>query len=520
MGVLGGVMAANAPAAWDDYWYTDRGAVSASGMHVTPEAALTLSHIYAGTAYIAEDIAKIPLNVFEILEDGGKQPVSASRARGSEIERAQALHHRLHSRPNRYQDALEWREMMTAFAVLRGRGVSEIRRGARPGYDDEYVPLHPDLVHEETLRSGTRRYRYRDPLQQGEERILLDDEVFVLRGRLGKGVLDYAKESIALSLMQERNTSNLFSRGARHQGVITHPKILPDKARENLRKALDEYQVNGPRSGRPLLLEDGMTWMNGSISPKDAEQLDSRRWSVTEGCRWFRIPPHKLFELERSTNNNIETQKVEYVIDSLLGWGERWEQAILRDLIANALRFFAEHNLDGLLRGDFETRMKGYALAIQWGIMTRNEVRSKENLNPISGGDALERPLNMEQIGGGARAQLDDGQSTILRGRLRLHASDAAARVVRRELGAMSKLAERSAGDEAAWRAGVEAFYAEHGEHVAAALHIPEHEAARYARRQRDQLLAEGVVATDDWLVDRVGELAGMVTDGMQEIAA
>ncbi len=488
-------------AAWDDYWYESRSLSPTSASSVTPESALTYSTVYACTVVVSEDIAKVPLNMYEDLGTNGHRPAATH-----------PLQAKLHDQPNRFQSALEWREMVTAFALLRGMCVSEIRRGAQP-WDDEYVPLHPDLVTERTARNGRHVYEFRDPLRGFEVRTLTEDEVFVLRGRFGRGVLDFAANSIGLALDQERHAGNLFARGASFQGAILRDRTWTDEERGNFRKALDEYTVAGQYSGRPLLLEDGMTWQSISLTAQQAELVDSRRFSNITACQWFRVPPHKVFELERSTNNNIERQAIDYVVDSLLAWAERWEQAIWRDLIIAKGRYFAEHNLDGLLRGDLAARSAAYALAIQWGWMTRNEVRAKENLNPMKGGDLLERPLNMEQIAMGG------GNVVALRGRLRLHASSAAGRVLRREIAEVTKIAERTSGVGSAWRDGVEAYYARHSEQVAAALHIADHTAARYAHGQRDELLARGPAAMETWLVDRVAALTDLAME-QEELAA
>ena len=307
----------------------------------------------------------------------------------------------------------------------------------------------------------------------------------------------------------------MFSRGARHQGVVTRPADRPwdDTTRTAFRAALPEYSAGGPREGRPLLLEDGMTWENASMTARDAELLGQMRWGITEASRWVRIPPHKLYELERSTNNNIDRQSIDYVVDSLLGWTIKWRQTVYRDLLSPAerSRYFAEANLDALLQGDPKARAEAFALGVQWGWITRNEVRALSNLNAIDGLDDPLTPLNMTTDGQGSAKVLSFAPRQItdaVRGQLQLLASDTASRVVRREIAAIAKIAERAAGDQGAFRVGVDGFYAEHAEHVAAALHIPEHEARRYARAQRAEVLSDGPAVMDAWLVDRVEELA------------
>ncbi|MES2210970.1 MAG: phage portal protein [Chloroflexota bacterium] len=516
MGVLGPALAAT-PSAFDDYWYRSANEVGTVFGPVSPDSAMTLPAFYAAVSYVSEDIAKIPLSMYEDIGQKGSRP-----ARDHEIQEL------LHNQPNRRQTAIEWRENVAAIAMLRGSGINEIRYGpsasfrgtpTRPGRIGEIVPLHPDLVRQEPLADGSRRYQYRDPLRNGKERAILEEDTFIIRGRQSRGVLEYAASNIGTELAKERHAGLMFARGAKHSGVIEAKGKIVDTVRAGLRVALDEYAIGGPRAGRPLLLEDGMSWKDITMTAQQSDLLAMQQFSVSQVCRWIRVPPHKVFDLTRSTNNNIETQGVDYVTDCLLAWAVRFEQAIWRDLVTDK-RFFAKHTLDGLLRGDFETRSKGYALAIMWGWMTRNEVRAKEDYNPIEGLDEPLTPVNMttDPNGGAASVQFAS-QSVPLQltasesGRLQLIASDAASRVVRRELAAMSKLAERAAGDAEAWRSGVEAFYADHGPEVARQLHIPDHQAVAYAREQRAALIAGGLSAMDDWLVERAGHLASLACD-------
>ncbi len=501
MQALGRILAG--PAAHDDYWYEPRGMTSASGTRVDMTSSISWTSLYAAVSYVSEDIAKVPFGMYRRL------------ARGKAPAPDHQLHGLLHDQPNATQTALEFREMMTAFSILRGAGVAEIRDQDRPSM--ALIPLHPDLLTRNTSRAGVLRYDYRDPLKNGQVRTLLGDELVILRGRLGKGIVDVGRETIGRQLAIQGHAGFMFSRGARHQGVIQRPAgaVWDDPTRAAFREALSEYAAGGPREGRPLLLEDGMTWQNASMSAQEAELMEQMRWGVAEASRLARIPPHKLMELERSTNNNINRQSIDYVVDTLLGWAKRWEQVVFRDLIAPRERatFFAEHLLDALMRGDPEARSKAYALAIQWGWMTQNEVRELENLNAMEGHDELLTPLNMTTGADGTGQVISFAPRRVdaqVRGQLQLLASDAASRVVRREVAAVSKLADRAGGDAAAFRAGVDAFYAEHEAHVASALHVPEHEARRYARAQRAEVLSDGPGVMDAWLVDRVAELTSL----------
>lgn len=514
MGLLAPVLAADAglSRALDDRYYHPTADPRMPA--IDPEGAMSVPAVYACTALIAEDIGKSPMGMFEDLGDQGHRPAPSH-----------PLHDLLHDQPNELQTALEFREMMTAFAILRGMGVAEVHDGRR-GPVDSLEPLHPDLIRQERSRS-TYRLVYRDPRNNFEERVLLPDEVLIVRGRLGRSVIDFGRSLILTALRRQAFDNLLFARGAKHQGVLSTPKLLGDKTRIALRQALDEYAIDGPRAGRPLLLEEGLSWQQVSITPKDLELLGLVKFTDEQiAGRLFRVPPHKIGALERSTNNNIEQQSVDYVTDTLLGWVVRWEQSVRRDLIIASGRFFAKLNLDAMMRGDPETRAKAYSLAIQWGWMTRNEVRRKEDYSPLPGLDDPLTPLNMTQGPDGQVAvsyaplrAIGAGARTAVAGQLRLLASDAAARVVRREMAAVTKAAERHASDPAGWRADVEAFYAEHAAHVAGALHVPPHRAIRYAREQQAELLERGTAAMDDWLVDRVEALTALAMD-QEEIAA
>lgn len=489
------------PATYDDT-YRDR--IGQAIVRVSPDGAMAIPAVYACTTVISEDIAKVPLQMFEALTDG------------KQIAREHPIYDLLHDQPNEWQTALEFREMMTAFALNRDNGaVAEIIKGPR-GPVDQIVPLDPDLVTREITDEGKLRYRYQDPIKR-KERILTRDEVFVIPGRFGRSVLGYARESFGLQIAMQRFANQMYQRGPRHTGVIARPKEAPkwtDKARNNFREAVDEYMGEGDRAGRPMLLEDGMTWQSAGITMRDAEFLATMQHGVADVCRWYRVPQHKIQELLRSTNNNIEQQSIDYIVDSLVAWAVRWEQAIRRDLILNPRRFFAEHNLDGLMRGDSKARSEAYGLAIQWGWMTRAEVRKRENLNPIDGLDEPLTPLNMTTDTNGKQtveyappgrktAEPSPGAASYLRVLVR----DAAARVVRKEQASLAKLAERTGGKGDEWRSGVRAFYVEHAEFVSRVLRVPDEVGERYAGARAARLIEAGPAALDDFDTSTIADL-------------
>lgn len=443
---------------------------------VSPDAAMTIATVYACVRAISEDIASVPLNIYQRASDGGKTEASNH-----------PLYELLHDQPNEYQTAMEFREMMTAFAMLRKRAIAEIIQGPR-GFVDQIKPLHPDLVTSE-VADGKLRYRYEDPLLR-RTRILLPDEVFVLRGPFGRSVADFARETFALAMTMRGAAGRTYGRGIRTQGALKHPKTLTDKARQNLREALDRYGAGGENEGRPLLLEEGMDWQSIQMSMKDAEFVAVYGATDAAVIKFFRVPPHKVGDLEHATFSNIEQQSIEYVTDTIRPWAERWEGVIRRDLIIATQTYFAEHVLEGLLRGDIQTRYAAYAVGRQWGWLATNDILRKENMNPIPGGDDdWLVPLNMTTHDGMFQFA-PPAKQAALTAQLRIMVRDAAGRAVRKELAAIAKLAERTSGQDPEWSEGVRAFYADH-ETFLVSLHILDPEqAAAYCDARCQAVLA------------------------------
>lgn len=475
------------PSTYDDA-FADR--IRTLATNVSATRSESIPAVFACTTVITEDIGKVPLHVNEDLGDSADGR-SLGKRRATDNEWYDCLHHQASDE----QDALGFREMMTGFALNRGRGVARKRRRRVGGtVRRELEPLHPDLVVRETTESGDERWRYENPITRKTE-FLLPDEVFVLWGRRRRSVLHFMRESFAVQLAMMEYANQVWNRGPRHTGVIMRPKDAPkwtDKGQENFRTAIDEYMGEGERAGRPMLLQDGMTWANSGFSLHDFEFLGQMQHGVADVCRAYRVPQHKIQELLRSTNNNIEQQSIDYVVDSLLGWAVRWEQAIRMQLLFDP--FFAEHNLNGLQRGDFKGRAEANAIYTSLGIRLRNEVREDENWNPIPGGDDPLVPLNMNIPGTSVAFAHPDRR---VREQLRALVRDQAARVVRKELQTVSKIAERTGAQGADWDREVKAFYREHAEFTAKVLRIDDEAAAAYAASRCSKVLAQPAALED-----------------------
>lgn len=509
MGALGRVVTGRVQAYsdWDDFWYMDAAIESFAGAKVTPKTALALAAVWRCVNLLASTIAGLPLPVYRRLDDGGKEHAASH-----------PLSDLLQRQPNPWQTAFQFREMLMGHVLLRGNFYAEILAGPR-GPVDQLIPIHPDRVEKiEQLRNGSLRYEVKGRVGE-DDRVILGEDMFHVMGFSddgirGMSVISVARDSFGLGLAMEQYAAALFKRSVRPSGVLTHPKHLSDPARTHLRAAIDELQAGPQNAGRPLLLEEGMDWKQMGLTNRDAEFLASRKHEITVVARWFGIPPHKIMDLERSTNNNIEQQAIEWVVDGVLPWARRIETTISRDLIVATDTYFAEFLLAGLLRGDQKTRYEAYALARQWGWMSVNDIRRRENDNPIQGGDVYLEPLNMVPAGSArasAASRLNGGEPLALPGpspQLRLLASDAAARLVRREVAAMRKLGVRTGAEGEAWTTGVHDFYEAHGRQVGTTMRIPEHEAIGYAHGQRDELLAGGIAVLDTWEPERAQRLA------------
>lgn len=487
-----------------DVAYADR--LSNVATSISPSRAEGVPMVYICTRVVSEDTAKVALHIFENL---------GQDAAGRSLGKRKAIDHpwydALHHESNQYQTAIDFREMITAFALNRGRGVAKkLTRTVGRTVRRELEPLHPDLVTRKVTAGGDEVWHYQNPRTQKEEK-LLADEVLVVWGPRRRSVIDFIREQLAIMLAGQEMQTQTLRRGPRHTGVITRPKEATkwdDKARENFRKAIDEYMGEGDRAGRPMLLEDGMTWINSSFSMADTEFVASAQLSNAIVCGSYRVPQHKAGLLERSTNNNIQQQATDYVVDCLLAWAVRWEQAIRMSLLVDP--FVAEHNLRTLLRGDPKTAAETAAIYGSLGWLLGNESREDEGRNPLPELWEPRLPLNMgnvpgtsvaEVIVGGQRYLSAPGQTVIAPVDLhhRAMVRDGAARVVRKELQTLAKLRERSE----AWEPAVIAFYRDHAEFVAKVLRIDDERAAVYCAARCREVLEdpEGIdEAEDRWI--------------------
>jgi hypothetical protein len=252
------------------------------------------------------------------------------------------------------------------------------------------------------------------------------------------------------------------------------------------------------------------------MTNEDAQFLATREFQSEDVCRWFRVPPHMVGLTSKTTSwgSGIEQLSLNFLIYTLMIWLKRWEQAVGRDLILAPQTYYAEFLTDALLRGNTKDRYDAYAIARNWGWLSANDIRRRENENPIPNGDVYLQPLNMVEAGSppadAPPPALPAGKSAGAAAHYALLVHDAAARVIRREIAALTKVAQRTADDASAWRAEVAAFYADHAAFVASALRVPLASAERYVGEQRAALERYGARAMVDWETCRVTDLVAL----------
>lgn len=360
----------------------DTGQQSNSGVEVDEESALKISTVYACVKVISETIASLPLNLLKELTNGD-----------TEKAKQHPLYSVLKDVPNSEMSSFTFREMLMTNLLLWGNAYALIKRNK----SGEIVELYPlkskNMVVERDATTNAIKYTYtnnRGMTKTYNPKQIFHIPAFSFDGIIGVSPITYAREAMGLALATEEFGARFFGNGARPGGVLEHPGVLKDP--EKLRESWNKVYQGTANSHKVAVLEEGMKYHEIGMSPEDSQFLQTRSFQIAEICRIFRVPPHMVGDLSRSTFSNIEHQSIDFVVHTIRPWLVRWEQAITRALLSEEERtiYYAKFNVDGLMRGDFVTRMNGYAIARQNGWMSANEIRALENMNKIpadQGGD-------------------------------------------------------------------------------------------------------------------------------------
>ena len=386
---------------------------STSGKTVTERSAMQMTAVYSCVRILAEAIAGLPLHVYRYNSDGGKEKA---------IDHS--LYLILHDEPNPEMSSFVFRETLMTHLLLWGNAYAQIIRNSK-GEVVALYPLMPNKMSVDRDENGQLYYQYLRSVDEvggkSETVILKPTDVLHIPGLGFDGLVGYspiamAKNAIGLAIATEEYGAKFFANGAAPSGVLEHPGTIKDPQR--VREAWQSQFGGSQNSGKIAVLEEGMKYTPISISPEQAQFLETRKFQINEIARIFRVPPHMVGDLEKSSFSNIEQQSLEFVKYTLDPWVIRWEQSIMRTLLTPEEKksYFVKFNLEGLLRGDYQSRMNGYATARQNGWMSANDIRELENLDRIpaeAGGDLYLMNGNMlplQQAGAFANTQNDDGK--------------------------------------------------------------------------------------------------------------
>lgn len=358
------------------------------------------------TTYLAENLSVVTACVTAISETAGMLPGHLYRKLpdGSRVEDPDHPVARLFSGdPNDRQTATEFVEMLTAHCVLRGNGYAEIVRNNR-GEPIALQPFHPDHVSVVRLtRSGT--YAYDVSLPTGGTRRLLPDEMFHLKDRsddgiVGKSRLARARETFGSALATERYAAATFANGASMSGILSHPEAIGEVAADRIKRDFTATYTGSSKAGTVAVLEEGLRWQQISVSPDDAQMLESRKFSTMALARIFRVPPPVIGEFEGGNYSSVSEIGRWFYSHCMMPWLNKWERLVEHSLLSSVARrnFEFEFDCDLLLRGDMLTRFQAYRIARETGIYNANELRKFEKQNPRTdaGGNQYFAPANMQ----------------------------------------------------------------------------------------------------------------------------
>jgi HK97 family phage portal protein len=377
---------------------------SVSGVTVTEETALSATAVWAGVRIISETMAMLPLELYERVDDRSKK-----QARNIGLWKV------IHDEPNPEQTSFEFREMQQGFLLLWGNCYAQKITNGR-GEVSELWPLVPWRVTPMRTPNDVLFYRVTLPGNQGGTKDLSADDVLHIKGFsssgiLGDNVVEKFRNSIGLSLAAEEFGGRFFGNGLTASGGLEFPGKLGPEGRKNVRESFTEAHGGVGKAHRLMILEEGMKWFQMTVDPEKAQALQTRKFQVTEVSRILRLPPHLLYDLERSTNNNIEHQGQEFVTYTMQPWLTRWEHRLNRSLLLPSQRqkYFTQFEVRGLLRGDSTARSAFYQAMFNMGAYSPNDILNHEGEQPVEGGDQRFVQLNLtplDQIAEVVAAQL------------------------------------------------------------------------------------------------------------------
>jgi HK97 family phage portal protein len=362
------------------------GSISASGQTVNADSAMRVGAVYASVRIIAGAVATLPLHIKRRVDERTREDASDT-----------ALWNVLRRKPNSWQTPSQFRRMMQAQVLLRGNGYARIVRTVS-GDVQGLIPLHPDQV--EVRQRADLKLDYIWLRADGQQQTFAQRDILHLVGLTLNGItgvtpITYARETIGLSLAQERHGANMFRNGAQVGGLITTEQVLGDESIENMKAALEAYRSDGEEAGKVMVLDGGLNYSRMALTAEDAQWLESRKFSRADIAMFFGVPPHMIGDTEKSTSwgTGIEQQSLGFIAYTLEDHLTMWEEAINRDCVpADDETLYARFNRSALVKGDIKGRFEAYATGRRMKVLSANDVRALEDMNQVEGGDIYENP--------------------------------------------------------------------------------------------------------------------------------
>jgi HK97 family phage portal protein len=357
---------------------------NSAGVPISAETAITLSSVWSAVQILSDTVGMLPANVFKV--DGKRKDLAIGHTASRLIRR----------KPNNVQNSFSWRQHMMACAALWGNGYSRIIRDQNAQPIALSIPYHPKDV-QPFIFEGDLWYKINALEVPINQRDIIHIKGFGFNGIEGKSVIATAREAIGVGLAQQQYGGGLFRTGAAKRMALTMPGKLDDKTYERLKNSWNDKYGTYTNMSEVAILEAGIQVAEVGMNAEDAQFLQSRKFGVEEIARYFRIPLHLMQSLDHATNNNIEQQGLDFINYTMMPWLVRFEEEFIDKLFTETEQdlYQVKFNTNAFLRGDLSSRWRYYATMIQWGVLSPNDVREKEDENPRDGGDGYLTPLNM-----------------------------------------------------------------------------------------------------------------------------
>lgn len=483
----------------DDFWYGPVGTTSASGERVSVDSALTVPAVYACDRVLNNSVGVLPLVVYRRLP-GGK---------GKERATDHPLYRVLHDAISPFETSMDWRSLEQNSLNFRGNAYTHITEWSGDGYPRRMRSLNTDqmvnieVIADRVTRKEAMRYTYRE--DDGYQHVIPSSDILHLKGQpknrhFGMSPISVQRELFGRAQAIDKSSGSFFRNAMRPSVVVKRPKDAPKWSPEGQARFKAEMRANlqgAENAGQVPVLEEGMELQKFSLTPEEAQWLETSNATVERVCGIFGVPPHLVAHLLRATFSNIEHESINFVTHGMTPPLTRWEQRINAMFFFDDPEYFCEFIVDGLMRSDSESRGNYLNTLVMNGTMTRNEARSILNLNWLEG---LDKPLEPNNLGTNG-SQGPRPETAPAGGQRALRVVEKVAdRELRREVAQIRLLAKKHAsGDEAGWAASVREFYGSQCAKLQDVLEMDESVARNYCSMRERDVIANGVSALEVW---------------------